>query len=134
MPREPVFLSENLHQSGEDYLEAILVLHSRKGDVRSIDIADYLQYSKPSVCRAVSVLRKAGCLTIDKNHFIYLTDIGRAIAEEIYDRHCFFTDFFIKIGIDPIVAEEDACLIEHNLSEETYEHVRMFLKDYMQNK
>ena len=114
------------HKAGEDYLEAILVLANSKGFVRSIDVANLLEFSKPSVSRAVSVLKEAGYITVDENHYLFLTDSGRKIAEEIYERHRFFTDFLTKIGVDPIIAEEDACQMEHVVSAESFEKLKEF--------
>ena len=81
-----------LHASGEDYLEAILVLHKKMGMVRSVDVARHLEVTKPSVCHAVATLRDGGFLTMDEDHFLHLTDVGREVAEKIYERHCFFTE------------------------------------------
>ena len=81
-----------LHASGEDYLEAILVLHKKMGMVRSVDVARHMEVTKPSVCHAVNTLKDGGFLTMDEDHFLYLTDIGREVAEKIYERHCFFRD------------------------------------------
>ena len=118
-----------LHASGEDYLEAILVLHKKMGMVRSVDVARHMEVSKPSVCHAVGVLRDGGFLTMDEDHFLHLTDIGREVAEKIYERHCFFTEQLIAAGVDPKTAEADACRIEHVISEETF-HI---LKDTFVN-
>lgn len=84
-----------LHASGEDYLEAILVLHKKMGMVRSVDVARHMEVTKPSVCHAVNTLKDGGFLTMDEDHFLYLTDIGREVAEKIYERHCFFRDRLI---------------------------------------
>ena len=81
-----------LHASGEDYLEAILVLHKRIGMVRSVDVARHMEVSKPSVCHAVGILREGGFLTMDEEHYLHLTDIGREVAVKIYERHCFFME------------------------------------------
>ena len=81
-----------LHASGEDYLETILVLQKKRGMVRSVDVARHMEVSKPSVCHAVATLRDGGFLTMDEDHFLHLTDVGREVAEKIYERHCFFTE------------------------------------------
>ena len=81
-----------LHASGEDYLETILVLQKKLGMVRSVDVARHMEVSKPSVCHAVATLRDGGFLTMDEDHFLHLTDVGREVAEKIYERHCFFTE------------------------------------------
>ena len=106
--------------SGEDYLEAILVIQKQKGMVRSIDVVRHLNLSKPSVSHAVSLLQTGGFLMVDEDHFLHLTDLGREIAEKIYERHCFFTEQLIAAGVDPKVAEEDACRIEHIISNESF--------------
>ena len=113
-----------LHASGEDYLEAILVLQKEKGMVRSVDVAQHMEVSKPSVCHAVAVLRDGGFLTMDEDHFLRLTDAGREVAEKIYERHCFFTEQLIAAGVDPRIAEADACRIEHVISTESFEHLK----------
>ena len=97
-----------LHASGEDYLEAILVLHKKMGTVRSVDVARHMEVSKPSVCHAVATLQDGGFLTMDEDHFLHLTDVGRGVAEKIYERHCFFTEQLIAAGVDPKIAEADA--------------------------
>ena len=106
--------------SGEDYLEAILVLKKKLGMVRSVDVARHMEVSKPSVCHAVAVLRDGGFLTMDEDHFLHLTDVGREVAEKIYERHCFFTKQLIAAGVNPKTAEADACRIEHVISQESF--------------
>ena len=113
-----------LHASGEDYLEAILVLQRQKGMVRSVDVARHLEVSKPSVCHAVATLRDGGFLMMDEGHFLHLTDVGREVAEKIYERHCFFTEQLITAGVDPKTAEADACRIEHTISQDSFEKIR----------
>ena len=113
-----------LHASGEDYLEAILVIQKQKGMVRSIDVVRHLNLSKPSVSHAVSLLQTGGFLMVDEDHFLHLTDLGREIAEKIYERHCFFTEQLIAAGVDPKTAEADACRIEHVISAETFERLK----------
>ena len=90
-----------LHAAGEDYLEAILVLQKKQGMVRSVDVARYMEVSKPSVCHAVATLRDGGFLMMDEDHFLHLTDVGREVAKKIYERHCFFTEQLITAGVDP---------------------------------
>ena len=113
-----------LRASGEDYLEAILVLHKKMGMVRSVDVARHMEVSKPSVCHAVATLRNGGFLTMDKDHFLHLTDVGREVAEKIYERHCFFTEQLIAAGVDPKTAEADACRIEHIISDESFDRLK----------
>ena len=116
-------MREDLHKSGEDYLEAVLILTKQKGRVRSIDVAEYLNFSKPSICNAVSLLRKSGYLEMNTDHFLFLTKNGRAIAEEIYERHCFFTELLESVGVDHKTAEADACAMEHDISSVSFKHL-----------
>lgn len=113
-----------LHASGEDYLETILILQKQCGMVRSVDVARYMSVSKPSVCRAVAVLRDGGFLEMDEDHFLYLTDAGREVAEKIYERHQFFTEQLIAAGVDPKIAEADACRMEHAISSESFARLK----------
>ena len=113
-----------LHAAGEDYLEAILVLQKKQGMVRSVDVARYMEVSKPSVCHAVATLRDGGFLMMDEDHFLHLTDVGREVAERIYERHRFFTEQLIAAGVDPKTAEADACRIEHTISQDSFEKIR----------
>ncbi len=114
-----------LHASGEDYLEAILVLQKKKGMVRSVDVARHMEVTKPSVCHAVNTLKDGGFLTMDEDHFLYLTDIGREVAEKIYERHCFFSETGSSPqALTPKTAETDACRMEHNISMESFEKLR----------
>lgn len=108
-----------LHESGEMYLETILVLKNRFGYVRSIDIANEMNVSKPSVSRAVGLLKENGYITFDPNGMILLTDSGRAVAEKIYERHQILTQFLTALGVSEDVAAHDACKIEHVISDET---------------
>ena len=113
-----------LHASGEDYLEAILVLHKKAGMVRSVDVARHLDVSKPSVCHAVATLRDGGFLTMDGDYFLRLTDIGREVAEQIYEKHRFFTERLIAAGVAPETAERDASRIEHVISDESFQKLK----------
>ena len=113
-----------LHAAGEDYLEAILVLQQKQGMVRSVDVARHLEVTKPSVCHAVAILRDGGFLTMDEDHFLHLTDVGREVAEKIFERHCFFTEQLIAAGVDPKTSEADACRIEHVISETSFEKLK----------
>ena len=113
-----------LHASGEDYLEAILVLQKQKGMVRSVDVARHMDVSKPSVCHAVATLKNGGFLTMDDGFFLHLTNIGREVAEQIYEKHRFFTERLIAAGVDPETAERDACRIEHVISEESFRRLK----------
>ena len=110
----------SLGKSSEDYLEAMLMLKEERGYVRSVDIAEHLGVSKPSVSIAVKKLKENGYLVMDHSGFITLTESGHEIAERIYTRHKTLTSFFEMLGVDPEIAQEDACLVEHDLSEETF--------------
>ena len=107
-----------------DYLETILVLQKKRGMVRSVDVARHMEVSKPSVCHAVATLRDGGFLMMDEDHFLHLTDVGREVAEKIYERHCFFTEQLITAGVDPKTAEADACRIEHIISDESFDRLK----------
>ena len=113
-----------LYASGEDYLEAILMLQKKNGMVRSIDLARHMEVSKPSVSHAVKTLREGGFLTMDKDYCLHLTDIGHEVAEKIYERHRFFTEQLIAAGVDPKTAEADACRIEHIISDESFDRLK----------
>ena len=92
--------------------------------VRSIDVADYMGFSKPSIRRAVKELKAKGLLITYRNNFLHLTDTGKLIAEKIYERHCFFTKYLIKMGVDPKLAESDACKLEHVISDESFQKLK----------
>ena len=111
-------------ESAENYLEAILMIREEKGMVRAIDVVNHLGFSKPSVSVAMKHLETDDFIRRDKDGFIYLTDSGEDIAEMIFERHNLLTDIFVKIGVDPETAREDACKIEHDLSEETFEQIK----------
>ena len=113
-----------LRASGEDYLEAILVLHKKMGMVRSVDVARHMEVSKPSVCHAVATLRDGGFLTMDSDYFLHLTNVGREVAEKIYERHYFFPEQLIAAGVDPKTAEADACRIEYIISDENFSRLK----------
>lgn len=113
-----------IRESAENYLETILVLQQRNGSVRSIDIAAELEFSKPSVSVAMKNLREKGCITVDGDGIISLTPEGRRIAEGVYERHILFTQWLISLGVDPEIAAEDACRIEHVISEESFRAIQ----------
>ena len=123
-------MKHKILESGEDYLETILVLHNRNGEVRSIDIATELDYSKPSVSVAMKNLREQECITVDKNGYIELTEKGKAIAEKVYERHLLFTEWLMSMGVPEDIAAEDACRIEHCLSTESFEAIKCHVKEY----
>ena len=113
-----------LHQSGEDYLEAVLILQKKNGMVRSVDLARHMGFSKPSISHAVGVLKNGGFLTVDEKGFLHLTDIGKEVSEKIYERHQFFTEWFVYVGVDRETAEQDACQIEHVISDESFQKIK----------
>ncbi len=116
----------SIYESAENYLEAILVIKERSGNVRSIDIANELEFSKPSVSVAMKKLRERGHIEVDTDGFITLCPSGQKIAERIYERHTLLTRFFINIGVDKEVASQDACKLEHDLSDETFQKIKEF--------
>ena len=113
-----------VHESGEMYLEAIFVLSGAGKFVRSIDVSEYLGYSKPSVSRAVGILRSGGYITVDKDGGLALTDTGREIAEKIYERHTVLTRLLTRLGVDQETAAADACKMEHAISDESFEAIK----------
>ena len=122
-----------LHESAEDYLETILILFERNGQVRSIDIVNEMNFSKPSISIAMKKLRENGYIRMDVNGLITLTDEGREIAERIYSRHKLLTKVLEEIGIDGKKAEDEACKIEHDIDDETYEKISEFYLRYTGN-
>lgn len=114
----------HLQESGEMYLETILILSQKDKCVRSLDVAEYMGYSKPSVCRAVGILKKAGYVATDSDGYLTLTDAGAAVANKIYERHNMLTEFLIRLGVDEKTAAEDACRIEHNISDKSFEAIK----------
>ena len=118
----------NIYESAEDYLERILILQEEKGEVRSIDIAHEMGYSKPSISIAMKKLKEAGLIDIDEHGFITLTKEGHVIADRVYERHTVLKKILINIGVDPKQAEKDACKVEHVISEETFEAIKKKVK------
>ncbi len=114
----------HLQESGEMYLETIYVLSLRGKSVRAVDVAEYMGFSKPSVSRAMGLLRGAGYVELDEAGGLRLTEEGRRIAGKTYERHLFLTDFFISIGVNAETAAQDACKIEHDISDETFEAIK----------
>ena len=113
-----------VRESGEMYLEAILVLARKSGYVRSIDVSEYLGYSKPSVSRAMGILREGGYILMEKDGAITLTDSGKKLAETIYERHTVLSELLIRLGVDEKTATDDACRIEHVISEESFRRLK----------
>ncbi|HCH68619.1 MAG: metal-dependent transcriptional regulator [Eubacteriales bacterium] len=121
----------HLRESGEMYLETILVLTREKNrEVHSLDVAEYMNYSKPSVSRAVGLLKKGGYLEVSKDGALTLTEAGREIAEKIYERHTLLTGFFTMLGVDKEIAAEDACKIEHDISDESFEAIKNHVREH----
>ncbi len=122
----------SVHESGEMYLEAILVLSRKNGFVRSIDVSEYLGYSKPSVSRAVGILKSGDYILVDKDGAITLTDTGRAIAEKIFERHTVLTRLLMKLGVGEDTAAADACRLEHAISDESFQAIKRYAADIIQ--
>ena len=120
-----------VHESGEMYLEAIYVLKARSGFVRSIDVSEYLGYSKPSVSRAVGILRSGEYLTVEPDGGLNLTDKGREIAEKIYARHTLLTKLLTSVGVPEDIAAADACKMEHAISDESFEILSRFVQEHL---
>ena len=118
-----------IHESAENYLEAILVLKQERGVVRSIDISRHMNFTKPSVSRAVGILRDGGYISIDAKGFIALTDVGLELAKKIYERHTVLTKVLISLGVDENTASEDACRIEHVISDDTFSAIKKYCEN-----
>ncbi len=123
-------MTMTIHKSAEDYLEAMLMLKEQRGYVRSIDVAEMLGVTKPSVSYATKRLRENGYISLDPAGMIQLTEPGLEIAERIYERHRLLTELFIGLGVSPETAREDACKIEHDLSAETFDAIRRHAQEY----
>ena len=127
----------HLQESGEMYLETVYVL-SKNGVVRSLDVAEYMGFSKPSVSRAVGLLKQGGYLLMDKDGYLTLTESGLAVAKKIYERHTLLSKFLVRLGVDEKTAVEDACKMEHDISDESFsaikEHVRRNMKNADENE
>ena len=117
-----------IQESGELYLETILRLSQKSGHVRAIDVGEEMGYSKPSVSRAMSLLKQGGYIVIDEGGAITLTDAGRELAEKIYARHTLITNFLVSIGVDEETAAEDACKMEHGISDASFEAIQKLLE------
>ena len=121
----------SMHESAEMYLETIYTLSLNRTSVRSVDVAEALNYSRPSVSRAVGLLKKDGYLLMDEDGFLTLTEEGRALAERIYERHTVLTAALEALGVDKETAAEDACKIEHDISDRTFDAIKAHMKTYM---
>ena len=117
-----------LQESGEMYLETIHVLSKTNPHVRSIDISEHMGYSKPSVSRAVSILKQEGYIQVDADGYITLTDSGRAVAEKIFERHTMLSGILMRLGVSPETAADDACRIEHAISDESFEAIKRHIQ------
>ncbi len=120
-----------IQESAENYLEAILILKNRIGNVRSIDIVNFLEFSKPSISVAMKNLRSEDYISIDENNYITLTEKGQVIAEKMYERHTMLTDWLTHLGVNEKTAAEDACRIEHVLSDESFNVLKRHIQDTM---
>ena len=118
----------HIQESGEMYLETIHVLYKKNGRVRSVDVSEHMGYSKPSVSRAVGLLKNGGYIEVDQDGYITLTATGLALAEKIYERHTVLTNFLVSLGVDPQVAAEDACKLEHAISDESLSAIKALIK------
>ena len=116
----------HIHESGQMYLETIYVLSKKKSSVRAIDVGEHMGYSKPSVSRAIGILKKDGYINVDRSGFITLTDAGREHAEKIFERHTIITEFLKSLGVDGETAAEDACKMEHIISDASFEAIKRF--------
>lgn len=116
-----------LQESGEMYLETIYLLTEENQNVRSIDVCEHMGFSKPSVSRAVGLLKSGGYINVDKDGYITLTEIGREVAVKMYDRHKLLTDFLISLGVDKDTATTDACKIEHHISDASFEALKKYI-------
>ena len=114
----------HLQESGEMYLETVYILTKKSDSVRSIDICEYMGYSKPSVSRAIGLLKNGGYITVDEKGYIKLTENGTAVALKMFERHTMLTNFLVKLGVDEKTASEDACKIEHHISEESFNAIK----------
>ena len=118
-----------LQESGEMYLETIFVLSKTGKPVRAVDVGEHMGFSKPSVSRAIGLLKKGGYVVTDENGYLLLTEAGRESAAKTYERHTILTELFIRLGVDPHTASEDACKVEHDLSDKTF----LAIKNYVEN-
>ncbi|MBQ4354603.1 MAG: metal-dependent transcriptional regulator [Clostridia bacterium] len=122
-----------LQESGQMYLETIFVLSGKLAQVRSIDVAEYMGVSKPSVSRAIGLLRESGHVEMDPDGYLTLTDLGRDVAGKMYERHMWLTDFLIQLGVDEQTAADDACKIEHYISDESFTAIKKHALEHIKN-
>ncbi len=119
----------HLQESGEMYIESIYVLLKKSNAVRSIDVGEYMGYSKPSVSRAIGLLKNGGYVKVDENGYLTLTEAGLEVAEKMYERHTLLTDFLVRLGVNGETAAEDACKIEHVISDESFEAIKKYASE-----
>lgn len=119
----------HLQESGEMYLETIYILTKKNHDVRSLDVAEYMNFSKPSVSRAVGLLKQGEYITVDQEGYLHLTAMGEEIAAKIYERHMLLTEFLIRLGVDRETASADACKIEHDISDKSFEAIKRHVNE-----
>ena len=119
----------HLQESGEMYLETIYILTKKNHDVRSLDVAEYMNFSKPSVSRAVRLLKQGGYITVDPDGYLHLTDLGKEIASKIYERHTLLTEFLMRLGVARETASADACKIEHDISDKSFEAIKRHVNE-----
>ncbi|MBQ4641640.1 MAG: metal-dependent transcriptional regulator [Oscillospiraceae bacterium] len=120
----------HIHESGEMYLETIHVLLKKNGSVRAVDVAGHMGYSKPSISRAMGLLKSGGFIEIEPDGSITLTDTGLAVAEKIYERHTLLSQLLISLGVNPEIAAEDACKLEHAISDESFEAIKTYVQQH----
>lgn len=123
-------MKDRIEESKEDYLETILILQNRNGSVRAVDIAAEMDFSKPSVSVAMKKLRQDECISVDENGLITLTERGRTLAEQVYNRHLLFSEWLISLGVSEETATKDACRIEHVISIESFAAIRKYVEKH----
>lgn len=119
----------HLQESGEMYLETIYILTKKNHDVRSLDVAEYMNFSKPSVSRAVGLLKQGEYITVDQEGYLHLTAMGEEIAAKMYERHMLLTEFLIRLGVDRETASADACKVEHDISDKSFEAIKRHVNE-----
>ena len=118
----------HLQESGEMYLETIYVLSKTGKPVRAVDVGEHMGFSKPSVSRTIGLLKQGGYVVTDEDGYLRLTETGRVAAEKTYERHTILTELFVRLGVDPTTASEDACKVEHDLSDETFRAIKTYVE------
>ncbi len=121
----------HIQESGEMYLETIHILSQKQSSVRSIDVCEYMGYSKPSVSRAIGLLKSGGYVRVDEYGHLHLTDAGQEIAQKMYERHTLLTEFLVRLGVEEAIAAEDACKIEHHLSDRSFEAIKKHAEQFL---